>query len=173
MISPLPTSSANRTKAGRGEVADPRDVRPFRSAQLVNMKQSDRAAHDPLDEVLLRCGPRLQHVYQKPVAQNRRAIGYLHHFRNVVAHENNARAIRHDATDEREQLIDADTGQERRRLIKHQQSVGASRAKVLDRPNNGEQGLFRRGEAGNRRPRIEFQAVPGERLRHRIMFAPP
>ena len=92
---------------------------------------------------------------------------------DVVADEDDARAFRDDPTDEREQLIDADTRQERRRLVEHEQSVGASRAKVLNRPHNGEQGLFRRGEARNRRARIEFQAVAGERLRHRIMLAPP
>jgi hypothetical protein len=109
------------------------------------MKERDRPPHDAFDEIVVRSGSCIQHIHQKPIAKDGRAIGDLHHLRDIVADEDDARALRYDPADEREQLIDADARQEWRRLIQHQEPVAASslaRPKVLDRPDDREQRLL-------------------------------
>ena len=135
-----------------------------------------RPPDDALDEVGVRGGPRLEDADQHAVAQNRGAIGNLHHLRNVVANEDDARALRDDLPDETEQLVDADAGQKRRRLVEHKKPPAATRrraAEILDRAYDRKQGLFSGGQTRNGHARVEPQSVAGKSLGDGFVFPPP
>ena len=139
----------------------------------MNMKQLDSTADDALDEIGRRSAARVEHADQSAVAQHGRAIGDLHHFADIVADEDHARALRDDPAHEREQLIDADARQERRRLVEHQQAPAPASplAEILDRAHDRKQRLLGRREVAIVRARIEVEAIARAASRRRLMLA--
>ena len=119
------------------------------------------ASYDSLDEIRLGGLGCIERRRDAAVAQDRRLVGDLHHFVDVVGHEDHAGPAGDHGADQSEQLVDVPPWQEGRRLVEHQQAVAGAAllAHLAHRPDDGQQGALHRREIGNPGRGVERDAV--------------